>query len=139
MITRGFPNVISSDLAGTTAWYVDLLGWVTEFDSDWFVHLTAPDDGGVELGIIAADHPIVPSGVVPGGGGILLTFVVDDVDSVHRRAIELGYRVVEPPTDLFYGQRRMILTDPTGTVVDISSECQPSQAFLDSLGVVAES
>ena len=41
--------------------------------------------------------------------------------------------VVEEPVDLFYGQRRMILTDPDGTMVDVSSEGQPSQDFLDSL------
>ena len=133
MITRGFPNIISNDLPLTKGWYVDLLGWVTEFDSDWFVHLKADDAAGVELGIMAADHTIVPEGAAPGGGGTLLTFVVNDVDELHRRAVELRYTVVEPPTDLFYGQRRMILADPDGTLVDVSSECPVSQEFIDSL------
>ena len=133
MITRGFPNIISHDLPVTKKWYVDLLGWETEFDSDWFVHLKAPVAPGVELGIIAAGHEIVPEGVEPGGGGRLLTFVVEDVDAVHTRAQDFGYMVVEEPVDLFYGQRRMILTDPDGTMVDVSSEGQPSQEFLDSL------
>ncbi len=133
MIVRGFPNIIASDVSATKSWYVDLLGWETEFDSDWFVHLKAPDVVGVELGIIAADHEIVPTDLSPEAGGALLTIVVDDVDDTHERAGSLGYDIVERPQDLFYGQRRMILRDPAGTLVDVSSECEPSPAFIASL------
>ena len=133
MISRGFPNIISTDLPGLSQWYQDMLGMVIEFDSDWFVHLRAPNAAGVELGIIAADHEIVPDGLTPGGGGTMLTFVVEAVDETHQLAIDRGERVVEPPTDLFYGQRRMIVADPQGTLVDISSDGQPSQEFIDSL------
>lgn len=133
MITRGFPNILSNDLPAAKQWYIDLLGWETEFDSDWFVHLKSPAAPSVELGIIDANHAIVPSSITPGSGGALLTFVVDDVDAIHERAIELGHSVLEVPTNLFYGQRRMILGDNDGIHIDISSECEPSQAFLDSL------
>ncbi len=133
MISRGFPNIISTDLPGVSQWYQDMLGMAVEFDSDWFVHLRAPQAEGVELGIIAAGHEIVPAGLTAGGGGTMLTFVVPDVDATHQRAVERGETVVEPPTDLFYGQRRMIVADPQGTLVDISSEGQPSQEFIDSL------
>ena len=135
MVSRGFPNIISSDLAAVKEWYVDLLGWETEFDSDWFVHLKAADAPGVELGIIAEGHDIVPAGATAGG---MLTFVVDDVDELHAAAVASGHVVVEPPTNLFYGQRRMVLRDPAGTLVDISSECEPSQEFLDSLPHLSE-
>ncbi|MGI9612278.1 MAG: VOC family protein [Acidimicrobiales bacterium] len=138
MITRAFPNIVASSLPATKAWYVELLGWATEFDSDWFVHLKAPDVPGVELGIIDAGHEIVPQGLEPGSQGTLLTVVVDDVDETHDRAKGLGYEVVEEPRDLFYGQRRMILRDPAGTLVDVSSECEPSQAFLASLSQTSE-
>lgn len=134
MITRGFPNIIAADLAATKAWYIELLGWAVEFDSDWFVHLRAPDAPGVELGVINAAHEIVADVVEPHAGGAMLTFVVDDVDDVHRKAVKLGYEILQEPRDLFYGQRRMVTRDPSGTIVDISSECEPSQEFLDSLG-----
>jgi uncharacterized glyoxalase superfamily protein PhnB len=68
----------------------------------------------------------------PTGG--MLTLVVDDVDAVHARAQEAGIEIVEPPTDLFYGQRRMLVTDPNGLLVDISSECPPDPDWLASLG-----
>jgi len=133
MITRGFPNIITEDLATTKAWYLELLDWQVEFDSDWFVHLSASDVVGVELGMIDAGHEIVSDLVASGSAGIMVTLVVDDVDDVHRKAVDLGYAVVQAPQDLFYGQRRMVLRDPSGTMVDISSECEPSKAFLDSL------
>lgn len=127
MISRGFPNILSNDLATAKQWYVDLLGWESEFDSDWFVHLKSPTAPNVELGILDAKHEIVPSSVSSVSGGTLLTFVVDDVEVVYQRASELGHAVLEPPTDLFYGQRRMILADPDGTHIDISSDCPPSK------------
>lgn len=132
-VSRGFPNILSDNLAATKKWYVDLLGWVTEFDSDWFVHLKSPAADGVELGILAADHALIPSGANLAAGGTLLTFVVDDVDEMHERARGLGCAIVEAPTDQFYGQRRMVLADPMGTLVDISSECPPSADFLATI------
>lgn len=133
MISRGFPNVVTSQLRATTEWYVQLLGWGTEFESDWFVHLKSPEAPAVELGIIDAEHEIVAGVVEPTGAGALLTFVVEDVDAMYQRAVDLGLDIVEEPRDLFYGQRRMIVRDPNGTAVDVSSECAPSQEFLDSL------
>ena len=138
MIIRGFPNIVAPNLSVTKAWYVELLGWATEFDSEWFVHLKSEDAPGVELGIIAAGHEIVPKALASTPGGVLVTVVVDDVDDVYHRAVSLGYEVVEEPHDMFYGQRRMVLRDPAGTMVDVSSECEPSPAFLASLSHASE-
>ena len=138
MITRGFPTIISTGLVASKKWYIDLLGWDTEFDSDWFVHLKATGSPGVELGILDANHAIVPRAADAGSGGPLLTFVVDNVDTVHGVAVDLGYEIIETPTDLFYGQRRMVLVDADGTIIDVSSECEPSQDFLDSLPHLSE-
>ena len=66
--------------------------------------------------------------------GVLLTIVVPDVDAVHRLVLERGLDLVEPPRDLFYGQRRMLLRDPNGVVLDVSSPCEPAKEFLASLG-----
>ena len=134
MPTRNFYSVVSSDLPATRAWFVDLLGYVVEFDSDWFVHLQSPTNADLEVGILAADHEIVPARVraVPTGG--MLTVVVDDVDATHERAVAMGIEVLEAPRDLFYGQRRMLVADPNGLVVDVSSECEPDPDWLATLG-----
>jgi PhnB protein len=63
----------------------------------------------------------------------MVTLVVPDVDDVHRLVLERGVDLVEAPRNLFYGQRRMLLRDPIGTLVDVSSECPPAPEFLASL------
>ncbi len=130
---RGFFCVTSDDLATSRDWYVGFLGYEVEFDSDWFVHLRDPAHRCLELGILARAHHVVPDRVrsVPTGG--FVTLVVDDVDLVHRRAQERGVEILEEPTDQFYGQRRMLVVDPDGLVLDISSECPPDPAWLASL------
>lgn len=137
MIQRSFVNVFSDRLAETRDWYVALLGWQVAYDSDWYVQLqTAPSGAvaGFEFGILRRDHDIVPPSDRLAPGGTMLTVVVDDADAAHRRAVELGVEVVEAPRDLFYGQRRLLVRDPNGFLVDVSSECAPSPEFLASMG-----
>ncbi len=134
MPSRNFYSVLSDDLAATRDWFVSLFGYRVEFDSDWFVHLQSVDHADVELGILARDHDIVPAPVRGQPSGGMLTIVVEDVDAVHRQAVDRGLEVVEAPRDLFYGQRRMLLVDPNGLMVDVSTECPPDPDWLASLG-----
>ena len=50
-----------------------------------------------------------------------MTFVVDDVEAMYRQATAINAEIIQEPTDLPYGQRRLMLRDPAGTAVDISS------------------
>lgn len=118
---RCFTNVLSSDVAATASFYEHLLGMTRHFDSDWFVILTHPDIDGLEFGILQRDHAIVPPDVRAAPAGVIVTFVVADCDEVHRRAVAAGATVIEPPADMPYGQRRMLLRDPDGTVLDVSA------------------
>ncbi len=133
MPSRAFPSVLTADLPRSREWYRSLFGYQVVFDSDWFVHLQDPDNEALELGIMAVDHEIVPPalGAHPVGG--LLTLVVDDVDAVHAAAQARQLDVVEAPRNLFYGQRRMLLADPDGQIVDVSTECPPDPDWLASL------
>lgn len=122
---RQFINILSSDVAAAAEFYQALLGMTHHFDSDWFVILTHPDIGGLEYGILQRDHAIVPEDVRAAPAGILVTFVVADCDAVHETATALGVEIIEPPTDMPYGQRRMLLRDRDGTVLDISAPTAP--------------
>ena len=124
-ITRSFVNICSDLLPQTRDFYVNLLGFQVGFDSDWFVQLRAVDSDAT-VGIMRRDHELVPEQVRGAAAGSYVTVVVDDVDAVFTRAQTLGVKVVEPPTDLFYGQRRMLVTDPNGMLVDISSPTAPA-------------
>ena len=122
---RQFINILSTDVAATADFYQTLLGMSRHFDSDWFVILTHPGIEGLEYGILQRDHGIVPEDVRAAPAGVIVTFVVADCDAVHDTAKTLGAEVIEPPTDMPYGQRRMLLRDPDGTVLDISAPTAP--------------
>lgn len=134
MVQRNFSTVFSQDLAAARDWYVELLGYRVAFDSDWFVQLESPEVAAVELGILAADHELVPNDFRAAPAGAMLTVVVDDVEVIHSRAVERGETIVEAPRDLFYGQRRMLVVGPDGLLIDVSSECDPDPEWLASLG-----
>ena len=121
---RLFANILTEEVGATAAFYEQLLGMEPRFTSDWFVNLADPDMPGLELGILKQTSDIVPVRARHAPAGVILTFVVADCNAVHRLALERGADIVEAPRDLPYGQRRMVLRDPAGTFVDISSPVQ---------------
>lgn len=118
---RCFTNILSASVDTTVQFYENVLGMTRHFDSDWFVILTHKSIDGLELGVLQRDHEIIPTSARNAPAGVMITFVVDNCDSIHSKAIKTGAEIVEPPTDMAYGQRRMLLLDPDGTVVDVSS------------------
>jgi catechol 2,3-dioxygenase-like lactoylglutathione lyase family enzyme len=130
VIKRSFVNICSDDLMATRDFYVEILGLQVGFDSDWFVQLSSSDSDAA-IGIIRRDHELVPQRARGAAAGSYVTVVVDDVEPVFERAAKLGVEILEEPTDLFYGQRRLLLVDPNGYVVDVSS---PTAPVRDDLG-----
>ena len=118
---RSFTNILTDEVADTAAFYEQVLGMTRQFSSDWFVNLVDPDNSSLELGILKRSHDIVPAEARQAPAGVILTFVVDDCHIVHRRAIDATAVIVEAPCEMPYGQLRMILRDPAGTFIDISS------------------
>ena len=127
-------TMFTDDLVRARDWYVDRLDYKVDFDSDWFVQLRSPTNDAVELGILKRDHELVPEGFRGPRAGAMLTVVVDDVEAVYRKAQDRGDQIIEVPRNLFYGQRRLLLQDPDGMLVDVSSECEPDPEWLASLG-----
>lgn len=118
---RAFTNVLSQNVDAAATFYQKLLGMERHFNSDWFVILTHPNKAGFEFGILANDHEIVPPNLRQKPGGSMLTFVVADVDQVYLKAKQLGAEILQMPTDMPYGQRRLLLSDTDGTTLDISA------------------
>ena len=118
---RCFTNILSANVNKTASFYEQIFGMDRHFDSDWFVVLTHKSLDGLELGILHRDNEIVPEPVRNPPAGLMITFVVDNCDSIHKLVIKQGVKIIEPPTDMPYGQRRMLIQDPEGTVVDVSS------------------
>lgn len=119
-INRMMTNICSSRLAQSRDYYTKLFDFNIDFDSDWFVHLISKDKQ-LELGIISQTSEIVPNEAKEIPQGFYITFVVENADEVFEIAKKEGFEVVSEPSDTFYGQRRLLLKDPNGTIVDVSS------------------
>ena len=119
-INRLMTNICSDNLAESRDFYTKLFDFNVDFESDWFVHLISKDKK-LELGIIDRTNDIVPEDFQNNPQGFYVTFVVDNADTIFEIAKTENFEIIYEPADTFYGQRRLLLKDPNGTLVDISS------------------
>jgi catechol 2,3-dioxygenase-like lactoylglutathione lyase family enzyme len=110
-IRRALPNLRSERPDATRDFFVELLGFESVMDLDWVVTLASPEDGSVQVNIIANDDPAAPG----------ISVEVDDVDAVHARALEQGLEIAYPLRDEEWGVRRFMLREPGGTTVNVLS------------------
>jgi predicted enzyme related to lactoylglutathione lyase len=113
-------NLFTHDLNASRNLFEKLLNFEVEFESDWFISLNAPADSG-KLGLMQRKSEFIPDADQRSPQGVMITVVVDDVEATHAQAQAMKLDIVETPRDLPYGQRRMLLRDPSGALVDISS------------------
>ncbi len=119
--SRILTNICADDLAACRDFYVQLLGFVVKYDSHWYVQLGAPGPLELEFGIIKRTHDLVPKAYQTAPTGMYVTFVVPDVDEVYKKAQEMGSKIIQEPRNEFYGQRRFLVLDPAGCLIDVCS------------------
>ena len=122
---RILTNICSDNLKASTTFYIDLLGFKVKYDSDWYVQLCSPENSELEYGIIQRDHELVPIEYQNVPNGMYVTFVVNDVDLVYQKALDMGIPIIQSPRNEFYGQRRFLTRDPNGCLIDV---CSPWEA-----------
>jgi len=118
---RILTNICSDDLQKSKEFYVELLGFNVKYDSDWYVQLCSPEDSEIEYGIIQRGHDLVPKEYQNSPTGMYVTFVVKDVDTTYEHALNMGLPILQEPRNEFYGQRRFLVKDPNGCLIDICS------------------
>jgi catechol 2,3-dioxygenase-like lactoylglutathione lyase family enzyme len=126
--SRILTNICADDLAASRDFYVQLLGFEINYDSDWYVQLRGPKPAELEFGIIKRTHDLVPSEFQTRPSGMYVTFVVPNVDELHERAQAMGASVIQAPRNEFYGQRRFLVLDPAGCLIDICSPWSDEEA-----------
>jgi len=113
-------NICSDKLPESKDFYIKLFDFQVDFDSDWFVHLVSKDKQ-LELGIVERTNQIIPKDYQTLPQGFYITFVVNNADDVFKIAVKENFEIIEEPTNTSYGQRRLLLKDPNGMLVDVSS------------------
>jgi len=119
-INRILTNICSDKLSESKSFYTTLFDFKVEYDSDWFIQLIS-QDGQLELGIIERSNQIVPKAYQNNPQGFYLTFVLDRIEEVFDKAKTRNVEIVEAPHDTPYGQRRLLLKDPNGVLIDVSA------------------
>ena len=119
-IERLLTNICSKNLEQSKQFYISLFSFRVDYESDWFIHLIS-EGRELELGLILEDHDVVPEQIRDKITGVYITFVVENVDAVFYKSQELGYEIVQAPETTSYGQKRMLVLAPEGTVCDVSS------------------
>ena len=115
------PNLIVRDVAASTAFYRDVLGFTikqTVPDQAPFVFVWLERDGvPVFLNAVHAVQEDFPGAAArPPGGTATLFFTVTEVDALHGR-IAPHAPVVMPLKTQFYGMREFAVTDPDGHIL----------------------
>ena len=128
--TSYYPVLMTADVAGTAAFYIEHLRFKPLFDSGWYVHLQSSEDKRVNLGIVAGDHATIPAAGRGQASGLLINFEVKDVEAVHERIAAAGVPILLSLRDEDFGQRHFIFADPNGVLIDVIKPIPPSAEFL---------
>jgi uncharacterized glyoxalase superfamily protein PhnB len=115
---RMLTNILTDDIQATRDTLVNLLDFNVEFEAKWFVSLAKEN---IHVSAFKRNSEFIPEPYQLNAQGIILTFVVKNVETYYLRAKNQGINIVEAPTDMPYGQRRMLVKDPSGILLDISS------------------
>ncbi|MFC8422774.1 VOC family protein [Streptomyces sp. NPDC057236] len=117
------PHIMVDDAAAAIDFYRRAFGAREDFRID------APGGGvlhaeitvgrsALMLGDASVDEAEAGSFAAPsalgGGTSVTLHVFVPDVDALAERAEAAGAEILQPPTDMFHGDRTVILKDPSG-------------------------
>jgi uncharacterized glyoxalase superfamily protein PhnB len=128
--TSYYPVLMTGDVAGTAAFYVEHFRFKPLFASDWYVHLRSSEDRRVNLGIVQGDHETIPEEGRGRTSGLLINFEVRDPDAVYDRVAASGLPILRSLRDEAFGQRHFITRDPNGVLIDVIKPIPPSEEFL---------
>ncbi|TPI44456.1 glyoxalase [Mesorhizobium sp. B3-1-6] len=128
--TSYYPVLMTGDVTGTAAFYVEHFRFTPLFESDWYVHLQSVEDRRVNLGIVQGDHETIPQEGRGRASGLLINFEVRDPDAVYERVVAAGLPILRGLRDEPFGQRHFITRDPNGVLIDVIKPIPPSEEFL---------
>lgn len=101
-------ELVTTDLAGATAFYSSLLGWTTEpFGPHYILFKKADTSVG---GMMQVPQPGMPAQWVA-------YVTVEDVDAAVAKVSDLGGQIMAPPMDIPEVGRIAIALDPQGAAI----------------------
>jgi predicted enzyme related to lactoylglutathione lyase len=118
--TESFVILYHEDMAAARAFYEDILGLeIREITFDWFIGYWVSKKHEMTLCISTSPDERKQWGA--NGKGVVVDFVVPDVDEAYIHLTERGVRFTEPPTDKPWHLRTASFLDPAGYTLTITS------------------
>ncbi|MFF0553510.1 VOC family protein [Streptomyces sp. NPDC004311] len=117
------PHIMVDDAAAAVEFYRRAFGAREDFRIDapggGVLHAEISVAGSVlmlgDAGTEEAEAALFVSPAALGGGtSVTLHVFVPDVDALAERAEAAGAQILQPPTDMFHGDRTVVLRDPSG-------------------------
>lgn len=112
-IKRVVPDIKSTRMDESRAFYVDFLGLKLGMDLGFVMTFISPSNPTAQISVVRDEGA---STLQPN-----MSVEVADVDEVHAQAIRHCLEIVYPLTDEPWGVRRFFVVDPNGTVLNILS------------------
>ena len=126
----GYPLITTDRLTDVRAFYVDALDFSVVFEASWFLLVAAPGERSPTIAFMHPGHPSSPPGPEAfSGQGVIWTIQVEDAAAVYETARGAGVAVHHELTDEPWGQRRFMLRDPAGLLLDIVEQTDPEPGF----------
>jgi catechol 2,3-dioxygenase-like lactoylglutathione lyase family enzyme len=119
-ITASAISLNVEDPEASAAFARDHFGFENQMSADGFVSLARPD-AGFNLVYLRTGLPTFKPPALAGhrADGLLLAFVVDDVDREYERLIGEGVEITTPIETEPWGERYFQVTDPCGVVLQL--------------------
>jgi predicted enzyme related to lactoylglutathione lyase len=118
--SESFVILYHEDMAAARAFYEGQLGLkVRQVVYAWFIGYWVSEKHEMTLCISTSPDERRQWGA--SGKGVVVDFVVPDVDQAYQHLIENGVMFIEPPTDKPWRLRTASLLDPAGYTLTITS------------------
>lgn len=129
-LVDAYPLITAADIGAQKDFYVRHFGAEVGFEASWFVYLVLPAGDGRALAFMTPHHPSRPPGPEPfDGKGMILTFQVEDAAAAHAALSASGAPITYALADEPWGQRRFMVRDPAGVLIDVVEQTEPAAGF----------
>ncbi|MGW1255236.1 VOC family protein [Streptomyces sp. NPDC002513] len=118
-VTSSAVSLNVDDVPGSAAFLVDHFGFREEMSADGFASLTR-DDVGMNVIFLRRGLATLPADQRDDhAAGLILAFVVDDLEGELARLRAEGVTITMPLTEEEWGERAFQVRDPSGVIVQL--------------------
>ncbi|MGW4531636.1 VOC family protein [Nocardia sp. NPDC004340] len=119
-VTASAISLNVPDETASARFLIDHFGFTEKMSADGFVNLTRPDTGFDVIYLRTGLGSFKPDRIVGSAGqGLLVVFVVDDIDAEYARVRGEGVPIVTPIETEPWGERYFQALDPNGIVIQL--------------------